>query len=94
MTGNALANLRLLYGYMYGQPGKKLLFMGGEWGQWQEWKTSRVDWHQCGFQPHYGIRRWITDLNRLYASEPALYEGDCFHHGFEWVDHSDAAASI
>ncbi len=89
------ANLRLLYGYMYGQPGKKLLFMGGEWGQWQEWKHEQsLDWHQCGFQPHYGIRRWITDLNRLYASEPALYEGDCFHHGFEWVDHSDAAASI
>ncbi len=89
------ANLRLLYGYMYGQPGKKLLFMGDEWGQWQQWKhESSLDWHQLGFKPHEGMQRWVTDLNRLYKNQPALHEGDCYNDGFEWVDCSDSASSI
>lgn len=88
-------NLRLLYGYMYGQPGKKLLFMGDEWGQWQQWKhDSSLDWHQLGYAPHGGMQRWVSDLNRLYKSEPALYEGDCFSDGFEWIDCSDSSSSI
>lgn len=89
------ANLRLLFGYMWGQPGKKLLFMGGEWGQWQQWKhESSLDWHQLGYQPHQGMHRWVQDLNKRYRSEPALYEGDCFPDGFEWIDCTDAATSI
>ena len=61
------ANLRLLYGYMYGQPGKKLLFMGDEWGQWRQWNHDlSLDWHQIGYPPHGGMQRWVSDLNRLY----------------------------
>ncbi len=89
------ANLRLLYGYMYGQPGKKLLFMGDEWGQWQQWKHDlSLDWHQLNFPPHSGMQRWVGDLNRIYKNEPALHEGDCFNDGFEWVDCSDSASSV
>ena len=89
------ANLRLLYGYMYGQPGKKLLFQGDEWGQWQQWRHDQsIDWHQLGFPPHQGMYRWVQDLNKLYQSEPALYEGDCFPDGFEWIDCSDSASSV
>ena len=88
------ANLRLLYGYMYSQPGKKLLFMGDEWGQWQQWKHDQsLDWHQLDHPPHQGMLRWVTDLNRLYKNEPALYEGDCFPDGFEWIDCTDSGAS-
>lgn len=89
------ANLRLLYGYMYGQPGKKLLFQGDEWGQWQQWKHDlSLDWHQLNYPPHGGMLRWVSDLNRLYRNEPALYDGDCFNDGFEWVDSNDSAASV
>jgi 1,4-alpha-glucan branching enzyme len=89
------ANLRLLYGYMYGQPGKKLLFMGCEWGQWRQWNHElSLDWHQIGYPPHGGMQRWVADLNRLYKNEPALYEGDCFNDGFEWIDCSDSASSV
>jgi len=89
------ANLRLLYGYMFGQPGKKLLFQGDEWGQWQQWRHDQsLDWHQLGFAPHQGIHRWVADINKLYQSEPALYEGDCFPDGFEWIDCSDSASSV
>jgi 1,4-alpha-glucan branching enzyme len=88
------ANLRLLYGYQWAQPGKKLLFMGGEFAQWQEWKHDQsLDWHQLGYQNHGGMLRWVSDLNRLYRAEPALYEGDCFSDGFEWVDCNDSASS-
>jgi 1,4-alpha-glucan branching enzyme len=87
--------LRLLYAYLYGQPGKKLLFMGGEWGQWQQWKhDSSLDWDQTHHWPHDGIQRWVADLNRFYSSEPALHEMDCRPGGFEWVDCNDAGASI
>jgi 1,4-alpha-glucan branching enzyme len=89
------ANLRALYGYMYGMPGKKLLFMGDEWGQWQEWRHDvSLDWDQTGVWPHNGIQRWVADLNRLYRGEAALCEMDCRPGGFEWVDLHDSASSI
>ncbi len=89
------ANLRLLFGYMYGHPGKKLLFMGGEFGQWNEWyHETSLDWHLLEVPPHRGIQRWVQDLNRLYASEPALHSRDCEGDGFEWIDCQDAAGSI
>ena len=89
------ANLRLLYGYMYGQPGKKLLFMGCEWGQWQEWKHElSLDWHQLQSANHSGLQHWVQDLNRVYRQQPALYEGDCQPEGFEWIDCDDAASSL
>ncbi len=89
------ANLRLLLGYMYAQPGKKLLFMGGEFGQWREWNhDSSIDWHLLADPAHAGLQRWAQDLNRLYATTPALHEGDCDPAGFAWVDCNDAANSI
>jgi 1,4-alpha-glucan branching enzyme len=89
------ANLRLLLGYMYTQPGKKLLFMGGELGQWREWHHDRsLDWHLLDSPAHAGLQRWVQDLNRLYATTPALHEGDCDPAGFAWVDCNDAASSI
>ncbi|MBK8013865.1 MAG: 1,4-alpha-glucan branching protein GlgB [Deltaproteobacteria bacterium] len=84
------ANLRLLYGYMYGQPGKKLLFMGGEFGQWPEWKHNEsLEWHALDYAPHQGLKHWVKDLNHLYRQEPALFEGDCEPQGFEWIDCND-----
>jgi 1,4-alpha-glucan branching enzyme len=89
------ANLRLLFGYMYGQPGKKLLFMGGEFGQWDEWYHEKsLDWHLLEFAPHIGMQRWVEDLNRFYRQEPALYEKDFNFEGFEWVDCNDIDHSI
>jgi len=89
------ANLRLLYGYMYTQPGKKLLFMGGEFGQWREWNHDEsLAWHLCQYPPHAGLQRWMQDLNRLYRSEPALHELDMQPGGFEWIDCNDAPASV
>jgi 1,4-alpha-glucan branching enzyme len=89
------ANLRLLYGYMYTQPGKKLLFMGGEFGQWREWHHDEsLDWHLCQYPLHAGLQRWVEDLNRLYRSEPVLYELDTHPSGFEWIDCNDAPASV
>ncbi len=88
------ANLRLLHAYMYTQPGKKLLFMGGEIGQWREWShESSLDWHLLEDPRHFGIQRWVQDLNRAYRNEPALYEHDCEPAGFEWVDCNDSAQS-
>jgi 1,4-alpha-glucan branching enzyme len=84
------ANLRLLLSYMMGQPGKKLLFMGGEIGQWKEWSHDEsLEWHLLEHPPHKGLQRWVADLNRLYRTEPALHELDCDPAGFEWVDCSD-----
>lgn len=89
------ANLRLLLGYMYAQPGKKLLFMGGEFGQWNEWAhDTSLDWHLLSAPQHAGAQRWVTDLNRFYRSEPALFESDCDPRGSEWIDCSDAEASV
>jgi 1,4-alpha-glucan branching enzyme len=85
-----LANLRLLAGYLYTHPGKKLLFMGGEFAQWQEWDHDRsLDWHLLGQTPHSGFQKWIKDLNHFYRRHPALYELDFEPGGFEWVDYSD-----
>ncbi len=98
MPGNhrqKLANLRLLFGYQYTHPGKKLLFMGGEIGQWAEWShEGSVEWHLLQFQSHYGLWHWVGDLNRLYRSEPALHELDFDGGGFEWVDFSDHDQSV
>ncbi|MGH7966811.1 MAG: 1,4-alpha-glucan branching protein GlgB [Candidatus Binatia bacterium] len=89
------ANLRLLLGYMYAQPGKKLLFMGGEFGQWHEWNhDASLDWHLLEYVPHAGLQRWVEELNRLYRSEPALYERDCDVTGFAWVDCNDSDHSV
>jgi 1,4-alpha-glucan branching enzyme len=89
------ANLRLLYGYMWAQPSKKLLFMGGEIGQWKEWShESSLDWHLLEHEPHRGISRWVSDLNRAYRDEPALHQLDCDPAGFEWVDTSDHENSV
>jgi 1,4-alpha-glucan branching enzyme len=89
------ANLRLLYAYMYAQPAKKLLFMGGEFGQWDEWNHDEsLDWHLAEHGPHAGLQRLVADLNRLYRQEPALHELDLDPAGFEWVDANDAAASV
>jgi len=85
-----LANLRLLFGYMYGHPGKKLFFMGGEFGQWDEWYHERsLDWHLLEYPHHQEVQRWVKDLNRLYRTEPALHGLDFLKEGFEWVDFRD-----
>lgn len=90
-----MANLRLLFGYLYTHPGKKLLFMGGEIGQWAEWNHEQsIEWHLLQFQSHYGVWKWVCDLNRLYRSEPALHELDFENAGFEWVDFSDQDSSV
>lgn len=89
------ANLRLLYSYMYAQPGKKLLFMGSEIAQWDEWNHDKsVDWHLLEFSPHQGISALIGHLNRLYAGESALHELDVNASGFEWIDLHDSENSV
>jgi 1,4-alpha-glucan branching enzyme len=89
------ANLRLLYAYQWTQPGKKLLFMGSEFGQWKEWNhDASLDWDAAGSEFHASISRLVADLNRLYASEPALHELDTEPAGFEWVDADDAENSV
>ena len=89
------ANLRLLFGYMYAQAAKKLLFMGGEFGQRREWThDSTVDWDLLQDGRHSGLQQWVTDLNRLYRQEPALHERDLDPAGFEWVDCTDVESSV
>jgi 1,4-alpha-glucan branching enzyme len=89
------ANLRLLLGYMYGEPGKKTLFMGDEFGQWSEWDHDQsLQWHLLEYEPHKGLQRFVKDLNRVYVSEPALYELDFDPAGFEWIDFRDADSSV
>jgi len=89
------ANLRLLYSYMTAQPGKKLLFMGSEFGQWQEWRhDGSLDWHLLQFPSHRGMQQLVGDLNHMYAREPALHELDNDPAGFEWIDASDTESSI
>ena len=89
------AGLRLLFGYQWGMTGKKLLFQGGEIAQRREWRVDEsVDWHLLQWPPHEGVRKWVKDLNHLYATEPALYELDNQIGGFEWIDCSDAGASV
>ncbi|MBN1690321.1 MAG: 1,4-alpha-glucan branching protein GlgB [Dehalococcoidia bacterium] len=89
------ANLRLLFSCMFTQPGKKLLFMGNEFGQWKEWDHERsLDWHLLQYAPHSGLQKLVGDIARLYRSEPALYELDFDAGGFEWVDCNDAMHSV
>jgi 1,4-alpha-glucan branching enzyme len=89
------ANLRALFGYMFAQPGKKLLFMGNELAQWGEWNyQSSLDWHVLDHADHAGIQRWVKDLCHAYRAEPALYEHDCEPAGFEWVDCNDSENSV
>ena len=89
------ANLRLLYGYMWGHPGKKLLFMGGEIGQWAEWNhDTSLDWHLLQYPFHAGLLRWVRDLNTFYRGQPSLFEVDFDDSGFEWVDCTDSQRSV
>jgi 1,4-alpha-glucan branching enzyme len=89
------ANLRLLYAYQWSQPGKKLLFMGGEFAQWSEWKhDGSLEWHLLEFDRHRGVSDLVRDLNRVYREEPALHEMDCDPAGFEWVVGDDRDNSV
>lgn len=89
------ANLRLLYTYMYAHPGKKLLFMGCEFGQWEEWNESKsLDWHLLDWGNHQGVKKLVSDLNRLNKNEKALHEVDFDWRGFEWLDINDATNSV
>ena len=89
------ANLRTLYGYLFTYPGKKLLFMGSEFGQGREWTHDEsLDWHLLDYPRHAGLRRWVQDLNRLYRSECALFESDSDSRGFEWIDGNDRQRSV
>ncbi len=88
------ANLRLLFGYMYAQPGKKLLFMGGEIAQWAEWShEGSIEWHLLQFESHRGMQRWVRDLNTFYRGEPGMHELDTDPGGFSWIDCNDAEQS-
>jgi len=89
------ANLRLLFGLMYGFPGKKLFFMGGEFGQRDEWNHEKsLDWHLTQYLPHIGMQKWISDLNHVYRKESALHQVDFHYSGFEWIDFHDKSNSI
>ena len=89
------ANLRAYYGFMFGHPGKKLLFMGCEFAQDREWNhDASLDWHLLADGDHAGMQRLVRDLNRLYAVSPALFEQDFTPAGFEWIDHEDARRSV
>ena len=89
------ANLRLLFAYMYAQPAKKLLFMGGEFGQWAEWShESSLEWHLLQHESHRRLQQWVADLNRSYRNERALHELDCDPAGFDWIDGSDSQQSM
>ncbi|MCZ2150476.1 MAG: 1,4-alpha-glucan branching protein GlgB [Bryobacterales bacterium] len=89
------ANLRLLYGYMYGHPGKKLMFMGCEFGQWEEWNhDASLEWRLLEYPMHSGLQRWVRDLNTFYRGQRALYEKDAEAGGFEWVDCNDRQQSV
>ena len=89
------ANLRALYGYMLAHPGKKLLFMGGELGQWREWNHDwQLDWEVLGDPLHAGLQRWVCDLNRVYRDHPPLWDADFDPAGFSWIDCNDHENSI
>jgi 1,4-alpha-glucan branching enzyme len=94
-TWRQFADLRLLLGYMWGHPGKKLLFMGGEFGQRREWAHDEaLEWWVLQFPEHAGAQRWVADLNRVYREHAALHRNDFESSGFEWVDCHDADASV
>jgi 1,4-alpha-glucan branching enzyme len=89
------ATLRTLYGFMYGHPGKKLLFMGSEFGQWREWNHDEsLDWHLLDFPAHAQMSRYVQTLNQLYRAEPALYQCDYDPSGFRWIDCNDNENSV
>ena len=90
------ANLRAYFAFMWTHPGKKLLFMGGEFGQWREWNhDTSLDWHLLNDGPfHKGIQSVLRDLNHLYREQPALHERDCEPDGFEWIDCTDSDNSV
>ncbi len=89
------ANMRLLLGYMFTHPGKKLMFMGDEFAQFKEWNhNSSLDWHLLNEKNNGNIKKWVSDLNKLYKSEPVLYELDFDAKGFEWIDFHDAENSV
>ncbi|MCA9209043.1 MAG: alpha amylase C-terminal domain-containing protein, partial [Planctomycetales bacterium] len=89
------ANLRLLYGYMYAYQGKKLLFMGCEFGQGDEWNHDKsLDWYLLEWPFQRGLQEWVRELNQLLRDEPAFYEQDFDHYGFEWIDCDDAPNSV
>ena len=89
------ANLRLLYGMMFAHPGKKLLFMGGEFAQWDEWSHDKsLDWHLTEHDTHQGVSRWISDLNQVYKDVPALHQVDFESDGFSWVECNDSEQSV
>jgi 1,4-alpha-glucan branching enzyme len=89
------ANLRLLFSYMWGHPGKKLLFMGGEFGQRREWSHEQsLEWHVLQYPLHAGVQGWVADLNRLYVSEPALHGQDFSIEGFQWISRADWEQSV
>jgi 1,4-alpha-glucan branching enzyme len=89
------ANLRLLLGYMFAHPGKKLLFMGSEFGQRREWQhDSSLDWPLLNLPDHQGIQKWVRDLNRFYQQEKALYEVDFESEGFQWIESNDWEHSV
>ncbi|MBF0384873.1 MAG: 1,4-alpha-glucan branching protein GlgB [Candidatus Omnitrophica bacterium] len=88
-------NLRLLFGFMFAHPGKKLLFMGGEFGQWAEWNQhASLDWHLLDYPLHKGMQKWVADLNFVYKNQSALHEKDFTSDGFEWIDYSDWQQSV
>ena len=89
------ANLRVLYAYHYAHPGKKLLFMGGEFGQWDEWSEAKqLDWEISGMDKHAGLSNLITELNKLYTEQPALHVYDFDHQGFQWLSCDDVDNSV
>jgi 1,4-alpha-glucan branching enzyme len=89
------ANLRLMFSYMYAHPGKKLLFMGSEFGQWDEWSHERaIDWHLLDHAPHKGVQSLVRDLNTIYQQEPALHAMDFESSGFEWIDLRNWSESV
>lgn len=94
-TAQKFANLRALYAYMWAHPGKKLLFMGGELGQWREWtETQSLDWHLLEEELHKGVQTLTRDLNRVYSFRKALWESDTEPNGFEWIDVNNAMENI
>jgi len=89
------ANFRLLLAYQLAHPGKKLTFMGSEFGQWQEWRDQgQLDWELLAHQPHRALQDYVRDLNRLYRDSPALFRADCDGNGFAWLEVDNAAESI
>ena len=94
-TWQKFANLRLLFGCMYAQPGKKLIFMGGEFGHWKEWNhDSSLEWELLNQDTHSGLQKWVGDLNKLYRNYPSLHSNDLEEKGFEWVDCGNAEESV